>query len=412
MYLYQRAVALTGKAFSVWESVNLLRTPVNTIFRDYQQVILVLTNTLDPTERYVDLEQLRAQYALYPNTLEVLLQVLGNRDLDTINKLPYAEKKVAIYTDAYQAGYKIKRTKFGMGVPENYPISEMMDISLARPNLKTNMTRLHTHALLSVNGYYHLTQANEDTAYIQNGMKSCEKATLNHIGILDFGDIGRVEKIPLTPEMIKPASEDLHLKTRVAFSLPEPVPGKTIFLVLGGYLVLPEDGVLWRVSDKDLLLDPSRLPLVERYFESRQSLDVSYLELGDSVSHPDQVNLETFWSDATLMKYFLGPQSFLVTIDTPSLYWTKRPVRSSPAKGSFIAYQRPIFPLYLGYGRGVEYWREQEGSSWAMLTMDSTVRNYLFSGDVVAQPAIVDDRPAFYDPYWISQGALLEIGVF
>lgn len=410
VYNYVRSLVLKRKVGAIWEQANLLTQIVANIFSTYEKVYLVLTVDGDEKEVIVDLEQLKAEYALYNNTLEVMLGVIANRPLDTSTSLPIAQSKVAYYRDALQAGYKLNRTKIGMANTTNYPVSEMNDLAMIRKGGGTDMRLHHRFCLHSVNGFFHKSDADEEKLYIVDGAKCMDKCNVVTSGFISFFDIGELTKENIKPSNISVFTGGEKLKDMTKLTVETDMTNKSFFLVLGGYLVFPQKNVMWSTGGQDILIDFKRLPLLERYFESDIYLDQSYLGLTPSSTNDSQISVEELYSDAVLQKLLTGPYSYVVVVDTPRLYLQKRYMRSSAVPGLFNAYQEPKFPLFVAHGRCAEYWKVFESDVWAVTINDPFLRNYLFRYSRPGDIENPDNAMAPQYPFSYGEGFMLEIG--
>lgn len=406
-YTYVSAKALPKTVGSQWRDEDLRNAIVSTLFTQYQRVILKLA--IEAEEVYVDLEQLRPDYALYNNTLEVLLTSIGNRSLDSLTSIP-SEMNYVVYNDAVRGGYSYKLCKRGFIYPDDYPKDDFKDLDLYRTKYPTDLRLIHTHCLVSVNGLFHMTDTDGIKAFIVDGGESIRTKAVGHVGITSFYDIGNLTKISFTDESTYAPVENTPLKETVGFTISQSTEGKSFFLILGGYLVIPQEGVFWKSGDNDFRLNLTRLPYIERLLESQNFLKLDSLKLTKSIINESNIDINEAWSDAVIKRYFNLSQSFFVIVDSDNLFWNKITLRQALMPGMFTAYQEPTYPLIMGHGRLAEYWKVFEDTQWAVTVIDSWYRNYIFNRsqqddyrNVTSQLAM--DRPSFY-----SQGELLEIG--
>ena len=238
------------------------------------------------------------------------------------------------------------------------------------------------------------------------------KSRVNHLGILSFLDVGALTKIPLLSANIVGQTESAPLKDRIIFSISQDLTNKSFFLVLGGYLVFPHPNVFWRNGEKTFALDLNMLPYLERLYESKAYMDLTALGLTSFPINPDLIDLEEVWSDAILKNYLTLSQSFLVLVDTPNLLTNNIYLRHSDLPGMFTAYQDPVYPLIVNYGKAVEYWKTREDNHWSVTVQDSFLRNFVLSQQSIAQLPYMNGNLIPQKPYWNSRGYLLEISGF
>lgn len=414
MYTLVRARVLPKTLAAQWTDLDAGNQIVATLYSSYRAIFLVVLPPGETEPVYVDFAQLQAEYAQYPNTLSILLQVLGDRALDTVPQLPDDTVDYVRYSDAVRVGYRCQFASAGHIYPSTYPTQDLPDLKVTRPDTDTDLSLLHSHCLLSVNGYYHRTDTDETDCWIIDGGKSARALNRNHIGITSFLNVGPLTKLSLQEAWIGTPSGYSALKDKVLITIPEDqgfLP-KSWFLVLGGYLVLPEQGVLWQVGERQYYLDLTRLPYLERLLESKASIDLSDLQLTPSELNTTNLNVEEIWSDAVIRRYLLLSQSFLVGVNRAHLFYGKQSLRQFNEPGVFTCLQEPTAPLLVGYGRTAEYWKVLEDQIWAVTAQDTYLRNYMFNGLTQAALVNVTDQLENLRPSFISQGALLVMGAY
>ncbi len=409
MYTYESALGLSRSIGSQWSEVDLHDILVFNIFQTYTKVYLTLQHDVLTEPVFVDMDVLKPLYGNYSDTLENLLILLGNTTLQTVDSLPNSSVKFAKYSDAVRAGYKIKPTIAGIVVPEEYPSVELKDLEITRGRYSTNMELVHDYCLVSVNGYFHYTDATAQKAYVFDGGITLRHSKLNHLGLLSFLDVGKLQKIKIDPANIVPVTDGTALRDKINFSVNENLDGKSYILILGGYMVLPQQDVFWRSGEHGFTLDINRINYKERFFESRQYLDLSGLGLSQSANGDNVFDYDELMSDAVIKKYMTLSQSFLVIVDVPELVSNKVYLRHSSLPGMFTSYQEPVYPLMVNYGKIAEYWKSSEDGFWSVNVQDSYLRNYIVSQQPVREGQLITDQLDATKPFYHSRGFLLEL---
>jgi hypothetical protein len=409
MYAYVKAVCLSRSIGSQWQELDVSNYLVYDIFNKFTKVYLELSNIVLTQNVYVDLDILKAEYSSYNDTLNDLLIELDDRTLQTVTQLPSTVVKYAKYSDIFRSEYKAKITEAGIVHPDNYPESELHDIELTRPKYGTDMSLIHSHCLVSVNGYVHMTDTDGSKAYVYHAANTMRKSRLNHMGILSFLDIGELTKVSLNKNNIVGQSDTSPLRERIYFHIDENIDNKAVILVLGGYLVFPSEGVFWQSGNRTFALDLNQLQYIERIYESDMYIDLSQLALTTDAINEDMINVDELWSDRVIKEYMTLSQSFLVIVDTQQLTTNKIYLRHSSMPGMFTAYRDPVYPMVANYGKIVEYWKTYEDGHWAVNVQDSFLRNYIFTTQRKQQLANVTNNMISSKPFWHSRGYLLEI---
>lgn len=409
MYVYVKAVCLSRSIGSQWQELDLSNTLVYDIYAKYTKVYLELSNIVLPNHVYVDFDTLKAEYSGYNDTLNDLLIEIDNRTLPTVAQLPSTVVKYAKYSDVFRSEYKVDITQIGMVVPDNYPQSELHDLVVTRPKYPTDLSLLHSHCLVSVNGYIHMTETDGEKAYVRNGADTMRKSRANHMGITSFLNIGELTKVPLNKDDIVSQADGAPLRERVYFTIDQDVTNKSVILVLGGYMVFPSENVFWQNGDRTFAVDLNHLQYVERIYESDLYIDLNQLELTTNPINEDMVNVDELWSDRVIKEYFTLPQSFLVIVDTPQLTTNQIYLRNCNMPGMFTSYRDPVYPMIANYGKLVEYWKTYEDGHWSVTVQDSFLRNYVISRQDHQQLPNINNNLISSKPFWHSRGYLLEI---
>ncbi len=414
MYVYSDSVYLTRSVGSQWQKdsdteVHLENKSMFDIFANYSKIYLILSHTIIEGLKYVDMDVFKEQYSSSNLTLSELLVLNGSNTLEYVVSIPDTAIKYARYGDAFRAKYKIDTTIIGVSLPDNYPEEDKKDLVLQRPLYNTDMATIHSHCLVSVNGYFHMTDTDGTKAYVYEGGNTLHKSKLNSLGILSFLDIGELTKIQLDPDRILAESEEGVLKDKIIFSVEEDLTNKSYILVLGGYLIFPSFNTFWQSGENTFSLDLNKLPYVERIFESDLYLDLSHLELEDHMIGEHVYSIPELWSDETIKKYMTMSQSFLVLVDIPNLYTEKVFLKNSNTPGFFTAYQDPVLPLFINYGKVAEYWKTFEDGYWAVTVNDSYLRNYIITQQNIQNLIGINDHLDPTKPFTYSRGYLLNI---
>jgi hypothetical protein len=409
MYSYVRAICLSRSIGSQWSERDLRNISVYDLFNNFTKIYLELSHSALIDNVYVDMDSLRLQYSNYQGTLEEFLVFNDNNTLTTVPSLPTMDVKYAKYSDAIRVGYHVETGLLGQELPDNYPQFAREDLVVTRPRYKTDMQVVYDHALVSVNGYFHRTDCDGENLYVLQGGKSMQRSKDNHLGILSFLDIGKIKIVPIDQESIIPVNSGTALKDSLRFTINEDLTGKSCILVLGGYLVFPQDNVFYRTSDNGFNLDIKLLPYLERIFESNLYLDLSPLELNRINQDDSGYDVQELYSDSVIKKYMTMSQSFMVIIDVPHLTTNKIHVRHSSVPGMFTCYQDPVYPLVVNHGRCAEYWKVLEDGVWSLSVHDSFLRNYVISNQKAYDLHRVTDNLLATKPFYHSRGFLLEI---
>lgn len=412
MYTYISSTALARSYGSQWTTQDLSDVLVSDLFNTYVEIYLTLSSSMEPDHFYVKLNTLRPMFSSFNGTLAEWLVSIDNLTLPRVDQLPNSDIRYARYVNAIQAGYQIDLTKIGFNYPDNFPKQDLIDLKITRPSFGTDLRMIHEYCMVSVNGFYHMTDADNSAAYVQEGGITLHKGNQNHLGLWSFEGLGKLTKIPLTNDHIYAQDALTPLKDRLYLKIDQDLTNKSVFLVLGGYLVFPDQTSFWQSGEQTFTVSVGNLPLLERYYESVNFLDLSTLSLITNSTSPTMVNVDNFFSDLVLREYFTLPQSFLVVVDTPNLFMQKLALGRYTTAGAFVSYHDPMYPLMVNHGKMVEYWKCQEQGRWSVSVVDSFYRNFVFSYSGKNQLVNVTDQRIPSKPFYASQGDLVQVGSY
>lgn len=158
---------ITGYRYVSIETENV---PLSKLFTLYTKVFLILRTPYLEGDQNVDLDSLRTLYNNSPLTINEFLTQNGNSVLTTVDVVPSITTKLAVYSDAVFAGYKINQCRLPISTDQNLP--EMYKKDLFIGSESRDATLLHQYALMSVNGFIHNTDMDSKYTYVIDGAKS------------------------------------------------------------------------------------------------------------------------------------------------------------------------------------------------------------------------------------------------
>lgn len=410
MYKYEKSLVINKNLGSKWENVNISESKLIDIFLIYRKAYVTLSNYYLEEPIVVDLDTIRVEYVNSDLTLNEFLLHIGNRTLIASLVNPNIVTNYAIFSDAFRVGYKIEPQNINASSNANLPFSEKTSLRINRTNPPTDMKVFFDHCLVSINGYFHRTDTDNEFVYALNATESLFKSKQNQIGILSFLNIGKIEQVGITTDMISKQTSPVGMRGKTFIKLNKDITNKTVMLVLGGYLLFVDNKSFFQINDDTFALNFNEMPLLERYFESNPYMNLKHLGLPESSDNISLVNVEEFFSDEVLTKYLTLNQTFFVVLDSPSIFTNKIYLRSSNLPGMFTAYKEPKYPFFVNNGRIAEYWKTFEDGHWTVNVQDSYLKNNVFSSKPESELVNVSDSNVPLRPYYNSRGFLLEIG--
>ena len=403
MYTVLNSYGISKESNSRWQELNLSALPVNEIFNLYRKVYLKLTAGFLPQPIFVDMDVFRIVYLNFEGTLTDLFTANGNETIQTIDNIPNLDVKRAFFADAFYSGYKVELVE-----QNDTELSKQIDLKVTRP--KTDMEDVYNHCIFSVNGFFHMSDKDADSVYVVNGGNTMLKSRDNHLGIWSWANVGNLQHIKITDEMLFKQNDTSTFSDRVYIAVPDDLENKTVMLFAGGYLVKPEPEIFFPVGNNTYCFNIGRIPMLRRYFESRNHIDYSSLGLDPSTVNDSLISLEQFYSDENIRKYLTLSQSFLVVVDKEDVYFETHPVKTAPMAGMLISYYEPTYPLFMGAGRSPSYWKRYENTQWSITVADNYRQNKAFESMTKDHFTHVADHNQTIKPAYFSQAYLLEAG--
>lgn len=411
MNVLKRTFVLSVKAGAQWEEIDGTNEIVSALFQKYRSIIIVLGTDLDLSERIIDLEQLRTSYALYANTLTLLVQTLDGYGFETLEELPTKKVGYVKYTSAHYARYAINYAKAGVEYPQGSSSDLLTDLSIRRDDLE-GTDALQKYCLFSINGFIHNSERINGIDYVKDGGRSMQLSRSNQMGLLSFMEVGELHRVPITSSMLGVEQGFQTMADRVKITVPTGHENKPCFLVMGGYILFIDGLVFNQVSERGFTLDLELAHYIDKLLESQLYIDLSSLELFGSPINDGNLNIAQAKSDSTISKYLTLSQSFMVFVDTDKLFWNRVPLRHSNVPGLFTTYQEPEYPLFLGNGRMADYWKMEERGRWSITLADSYKRQWMHVRENEAKLVNIFNQLSFDAKNQFSTGSLMEIGSY
>ena len=316
------------------------------------------------------------------------------------------------YQLANKAGYKFNIVKLGEHVfdqlayyhKENFP-----DVEIARPVVDTDLSLLHTKALMTVNGYIYPTVYQDRKLYIPNATKSMLKSRSNQIGILSFNKLKNdLVKHTITAEMVTPESPTSMFEKAI-ITFPKDI-GHPI-LVMCGYMVFEDPEVFYRVSSNSFVLRLDRLNYIEKLYELSRQRDIfKELDIPVSNNNSSMIDADTARSDETIKKFLSSFNSFLVEVPVATISTKKVFLEHSTVPGNFRTELDPTLPIMVGYGKIGEYHKAKTNDQkYTVYVEDAYYNQHLFSSMSYEQIKVYNDHRTPGNTYRLSQAFFLEI---
>ena len=393
MYTYVSALTKQLSEDEQWSSTtDISNIPLDTLFSIYSRVIVILSNPFLPGNVAVDLNTLQTIIGGLSITLKQYLIQNANKTIPALPSIPTLNPKFVKYSDGFKAGYKITPCNPNSSVTSNLPAGDKPWLYLTKPNLDYNL--FYKSCLVNVNGFFHLTDTDGSGVFVVDGMKSTYKSNNNKLGICNFSDIGNIELIPITSSMIYKQNSNQLYKNEVFINSGVDTTGKTILLILGGYMHVLDNTTFIPINNTTIKIDFSNLPLLDRYFESKDYIDLSSLGLSTTAKNDNQVAISELYSDNVLVAYLTLSQSFIVLLDNTNISVDRLPIHTGKLPDMYVSNISPDYPLVkVSTGKLINFWSVYEDSKYSITTTNTLDDNYIYNTvDVMSQNSVDDAR--------------------
>lgn len=368
-------VSATGRArhrSARWTSISILNTTLLNIYATYKYVVIKLTNEYLPGPVYFDL--IAHKPLVNPNlTLAQWLTANGNSALTATVDEPEILVHKAVYRDARLSNYDITRVAPTGSPSSNSPEGTKVDLLLTRSDI--NYLDFANYCLVTVNGYIHRIEGSVDGVYIRDGYQTVKVSKSDNIGILSFKNLGNIEIIPITADMLykptnQPYIEKAYIDTGVDLT------NHTVMIVIGGYLHILDDSYKV-VSSTSICINTDTLMIPERIMDSRNEC---YLR--DTLSpfiNNQSIATANLLSDSLLIEYLTLSQSFIIKLNAANVVTNPMIIENCELAGRYICKQIPILPLFNRLGRLSPYWPISFHNDYVIATDTSEQINYRFN---------------------------------
>jgi len=395
-------------------NVNL-EVKLKNVFNEYREFYLVFTDDITVDEIWVDLiaqDRNNLDLGMNLNTFIININQYTLTIVEPINtRLTYP-----VYQDGVYSGYHYTLSRVGM---DDYDATKAAirdlykDVRLTRPNTPTDMVMLHSKALVSVNGYLHLTDTDGVNTWIIDAAASMVNSGNNHIGIFSFSTIPDLTKVPVKNLTI---TKDSHysLYEKMYITLPEDlINDEPKMLSLFGYMQFEEDNVFYKVADDRYVLQLANTPYLERIYELFNYMNIAEkLELTVSPTNPTAFDSNELISDIIVTRLMNLSQSFLINIPVKNAVITKFYLKTTNMPGHVTSYKEPKSPMMAGYGKMTEYWKRNHHGVWEVTMVDAVMENFIMSHLPDPYLGVVNRHRPPINTYQLSRTFLLELGLY
>ncbi len=397
---------------ATWETVDISGLTLKQIFDTYQGVYLKMTHFAYQAPIFLNLFLVRdeltpTQVAMTP---QQWLTSINNATLPIVTKLPSPRERWVKYEDAFKAGYDVNLIAIGRHMDSQLPNGDKNDVFLTKSDV--DFTAMWRYFMVSINGFFHRVALGPDGIYAIDGGRTHRLSNKNIAGLLSFREVAKMEQIPITPSMVTSVNPDQPLSAGAFIGLPSSVAGKTVLLVIGGYLHILDD-TYQVVSDHLLKVDISNLNLADRYFHSQGKINLESLDIDTGSANSKQISVSSLYSDDVLRAYLSLPQSFVVVLDTTDVYLRKHRVDNTRLPGVYQQ-EGPFkrLPMFGTHGALLDYVAYKEDQKFVYNTNYVNEPHLMYRTTEWRTRVSIDDTQYPHRPWHLADGYCVEFGRF
>ncbi len=357
MYTLVKAFSRTDRRVGRWVEVDISNVIIATLSVTYGDVWMFIHHpTFEVDYKALRFSKITGQINATHNgmTVSQYLNSIGNQALPFEDYIPEFSEKLVRYNQAWHAGYDFTPVVHHSVGESNLSDYEKPDLKIIRDDLDSAF--IGKNALFTVNGFFHLTDYNNQDAFIIDGNKSIRKANDNQIGVYSFREVGEIQCIPIKPDMVASQRPGAALVEGVYVHIPSEydLTDKSVLLVVGGYLQALNKAYI-RTGERSFKIEFGRMNALERYYDSYNKIDLSSLGLHEYESSDSLVMVDQLMSDEAIRGYLTLSQSFFVIVDSPSFFMDLEKTEDSALPGRYYGTDKLYMPHIGAYGRMVEH---------------------------------------------------------
>lgn len=408
MYQLISAIAKPLGGDGHWINVEIGNVPMHVLYSTYSRIWAILSNPFLPTNVALDVELIRIDHGGKSTTFNEVLESIGSHALPTTKKIPTIQPRYAKYQDLFRAGYQVSPIHPHYSLDAPVPDADRTWLHITRPELDHQL--FYKNCLVNINGFYHLTDASDEAVYVVDGMKSVRLARENQLGFVSFASLGNIKLVPIKTDMIYKQTDEQLFRHTAYVDLKEDLEGKTVMLVLGGYLHAIDNATFSRVGNSSFMIDFANLPFIERYLESKHFIDLSSMNLSTTDRNKNQVSLDELMGDEAITAYLTLSQSFFVILNHNDIFAELEPMEPSVIPNLFVTDEVPIYPMVTGVGRTANYWSKFDHGKYALFTGENLRDRPLHKTMHPTGLRSVTDQRIPSKPVYYANAAFFKIG--
>lgn len=411
MYNVTRILGKLRAQGSLMKPVDL-NTSIDVLLNDYSKCLIELSHPSTTDVLKVTTDDITEMFLSSDRslTLPEWLASIGDTALPTETGPWVISKEIVKQSDLLSTDFRIQYVDSNGNYSDQMTDDVMTDISLKRPDI--DYLEIFQHCLFSVNGLLHIADASEQGIYITDAGKSTRHENTVQISALSFYNIGKVETIPISPDMIFRGSVNSY-RSGFSIKVPRDLTNKTVMLSIAGFLHHVDD--CFKVSGVDTIsIDWSKIPVAARYFDSVDKIDWSvFTEVCERSGMVDDLVIsETAASeDEAILSILQMSQSFIILIDAVDLFYDHRYLEKTGLPGRYQSDTKPVGPVRTNQGYLHPYKVRQVAGTYWITMCSNWAQNRIVDYTNRHVTKIYRNGSISQDPKYLSPGQEMLIGM-
>ena len=378
------------------------------LYQNYLDVHFEMSHPTYTERKYVRLEDFQTRIVNADITPEDWLASIDNESLPTVSGELSIVTDFVEHRDVFMAEYNVERTVMGYHPETEFPMKERKDLLLTKEGV--DYQKLQGNCIITVNGLVQQTSASEHGLYIVDGTYGQDNANEATIGMTSFEKLGGIEIVNVDESNIYKPNDENRLHRYTYVNLGVPTEDRTVLMVMGGYLHVL-DGSYMSIGDGLVRIDFNNYPLLQRYYESKDLIDLSSIEYTPFDDNESQRSVKEMLENDDNIKAMMNlKQTFFIVINNPNVFVERYQLEKSGLVGTFYSQERPTLPLVTQRGKLKEYWSYDDDGVWVVNCNSNLVPNYIFEQTEYRKLDNVTNQLTPFTPYTNDRGFLLGIG--
>lgn len=220
------------------------------------------------------------------------------------------------------------------GVDTDLCIQPVEDLRLVN---HYGLDNLEKNFLFAINGYFRPVYRFADWLHISQGVQMMADENLYIASAVDFTEVGGITQIPITPDMVNLINETevdkFNGEVRATIDLGTDITGKTILMVMGGYLHIL-DGTYEDIGPKKVLVRINKKRAILREYDKPVQNDKPYQPAN---VRDNGVIYNTFDAE----KYLCQRDSWIVVLNNSDIGLMREPLIGTGIPSEYTFYRAP-----------------------------------------------------------------------